>query len=145
MDCINDVLTANSIDQQFSAPIRAALTLGKRTLNRYYMKTDLSDVYRIAMGIWLLLLSDSGFSNAFQFSTLVINLNTSRTLDGPRSSARRRMTTYVMSLRSVTSRVRRSSRPSWVTKYAFQVLSSEVSIHGDPILATHEIVIKKYV
>ena len=33
-----------------SKAIRAALALGKQTLNRYYNKTDHSDVYRIAMG-----------------------------------------------------------------------------------------------
>lgn len=53
MDYIDKVLTANAIDQQFSAPIRAALIAGKQTLHRYYTKTDASDVYRIAMGMLL--------------------------------------------------------------------------------------------
>lgn len=34
--------------------IRAAIGLGKRTLNRYYSKTDKVEVYRIAMGECLL-------------------------------------------------------------------------------------------
>ena len=34
--------------------MRAALGIGKRTLNRYYNKTDYSEVYRIAMGKSLL-------------------------------------------------------------------------------------------
>jgi hypothetical protein len=57
MNCINNVLTANSIDWEFSVPIWAALTC-------YYSKTDLLDVYWIAMGIYLLLPSDKGFSLA---------------------------------------------------------------------------------
>lgn len=31
--------------------IKAALSVGKRTLNRYYDKTDHSEVFRIAMGM----------------------------------------------------------------------------------------------
>ena len=50
MGHIDQVLTANTVDQRFSPPIRAALTMGKKTLARYYIKTDMSDVYRIAMG-----------------------------------------------------------------------------------------------
>ena len=34
----------------YSVSIRAALAIGKKTLNRYYNKTDHSEVYRIAMG-----------------------------------------------------------------------------------------------
>lgn len=36
--------------------IKAALSIGKRTLNRYYDKTDLSEVYRIAMGKYIFLI-----------------------------------------------------------------------------------------
>jgi hypothetical protein len=52
MDCIEEVLTTNAVDQKLSLSIRAALAIGKRTLNRYYCKTALSDVYRIAMGMY---------------------------------------------------------------------------------------------
>lgn len=51
MDCIEKVLTTNAIDKQLSPSIRAALAIGKWTLNRYYSKTGLSQVYRIAMGV----------------------------------------------------------------------------------------------
>ena len=51
MDCIDEVLTTNAIDERLSVSIRAALAIGKRTLNRYYCKTALSDVYQIAMGM----------------------------------------------------------------------------------------------
>jgi len=51
MDRIDEVLTASAVDAQFSNPVKAALLMGKRTLNRYYSKTNLSEVYRIAMGV----------------------------------------------------------------------------------------------
>jgi hypothetical protein len=50
MDHIDEVLTTDSLNFKFEAPIRAALDIGKKTLNRYYNATDHSDVYRIAMG-----------------------------------------------------------------------------------------------
>jgi hypothetical protein len=53
MDRIDEVLATNALDTQFSLSIQAALTMGKKTLNRYYSKTDLSEVYRIAMGTCL--------------------------------------------------------------------------------------------
>ena len=53
MDCIDEVLATNALDARYSLSIQAALTLGKKTLNRYYSKTDLSEVYRIAMGMYL--------------------------------------------------------------------------------------------
>ena len=51
MGHIDEVLTANILDQHLSPPIWAALTMGKRTLTRYHNKTDLSDVYRIAISV----------------------------------------------------------------------------------------------
>ena len=51
MDRIDEVLTTYSQDRKLSSPIHAAVTLAKKTLNRYYELTDSSDVYRIAMGI----------------------------------------------------------------------------------------------
>jgi hypothetical protein len=49
MDCIDEVLATNTLDEQFSLSIKAVLSIGKKTLNQYYSKTDASDVYRIAM------------------------------------------------------------------------------------------------
>ena len=51
MDHIDEYKTTASQDLNYSAAIRAALALGKRTLNRYYDKTDHSEIYRIAMGM----------------------------------------------------------------------------------------------
>lgn len=50
MDAIDERLTNASIsNQRYAAPIRAALTIGKRVLNKYYSLSDGSDVYRISM------------------------------------------------------------------------------------------------
>lgn len=52
MDHIDTHLaTASSRRSTYSTSIRTALAIGKRTLNRYYDKTDHSEVYRIAMGM----------------------------------------------------------------------------------------------
>ena len=53
MDHIDEILTTNAIDKiSFEPCIRAAATLAKKTLNRYYDMTDHSEVYRIAMGMY---------------------------------------------------------------------------------------------
>lgn len=51
MDHIDKVL-ATSLDSpyNFSIAIRAALAIGKIAMNRYYNKTDHSEVYRVSMG-----------------------------------------------------------------------------------------------
>ena len=55
MDYINDRLSAQANDRALSPAIKASLGLGKKTLNRYYSLTDSSEVYRIAMGVYLAL------------------------------------------------------------------------------------------
>jgi hypothetical protein len=50
MDHLDQHLATSALDLSLPASIRAAATLGKRTLNKYYTMTDLSEVYRIAMG-----------------------------------------------------------------------------------------------
>ncbi len=55
MELIDKVLTASSdFSSDFSLAIRAALTIGKRTLDKYHNKTGESEVYRIAMSMSLL-------------------------------------------------------------------------------------------
>jgi hypothetical protein len=51
MDHIDQVLTSQSANHIYEAPIRVALIMGKKTLNRYYTLTDSSEVYRIAMSV----------------------------------------------------------------------------------------------
>ena len=50
MDHIDEYLVTASQDRKYSQAICAALALGKKTLNRYYDKTDHFEVYRIVMG-----------------------------------------------------------------------------------------------
>ena len=50
MDHFDQVLTSTMISAKYSAGIRAAIRIGKQTLNRYYSLTDASEIYRIAMG-----------------------------------------------------------------------------------------------
>lgn len=52
MDHINAQLATAAQNNIYSPSIRAALAIGKKTLNRYYNKTDYSEVYRIAMGMF---------------------------------------------------------------------------------------------
>ena len=56
MDHIDKYMATACQNMKNSKAIRSALTLGKQTLNRYYNKTDQSDVCRIAMGSLFLLL-----------------------------------------------------------------------------------------
>jgi hypothetical protein len=50
MDHIDEHLASASVNLKYDPAIRAALGIGKRTLNRYYSRTDQSELYRIAMG-----------------------------------------------------------------------------------------------
>ncbi|TDL21153.1 hypothetical protein BD410DRAFT_692841, partial [Rickenella mellea] len=49
MDHIDETLATNALNPRFQRSIQASLTIGKKTLNRYYNLTDDSEVYRIAM------------------------------------------------------------------------------------------------
>ncbi|GLB45805.1 hypothetical protein LshimejAT787_3000140 [Lyophyllum shimeji] len=49
MDYIDTQLTNHAHDRSLAPSIRAALGIGKKTLNQYYELTDSSEVYRIAM------------------------------------------------------------------------------------------------
>jgi hypothetical protein len=51
MDTIDEVLATNALFSKYFVTIYAALSVGKKTLNRYYEKTDFSKTYHIAMGI----------------------------------------------------------------------------------------------
>ena len=53
MDHIDSYLATTIQDDSISAGLQMALALGKRTLNRYYDMTDCSDIYRIAMGMFI--------------------------------------------------------------------------------------------
>lgn len=54
MDLIDEVLTDHSLNKDKYLPsTRVACGMGKQTLNRYYNRTDESEMYRIAMGVYL--------------------------------------------------------------------------------------------
>jgi len=99
MDHIDEYLATASQNVKYSEAIRAALALGKKTLNRYYDKTDHSKVYRIAMGKLLYVLFILFFFHSFlQFSTLVTNYIISRKLDGRKVGLKLRETLSMPSL-----------------------------------------------
>ena len=50
MDYIDKHLASGSVNGTYSPSIRAAMSVGKKLLNKYYTLTDHSEVYRIAMG-----------------------------------------------------------------------------------------------
>lgn len=50
MDFLDLQLTNSALNPMYSDSIKSAISLGKRTLNRYYNMTDHSEIYRIAMG-----------------------------------------------------------------------------------------------
>jgi hypothetical protein len=53
MDHIDEFLTTKSRDRKVELSIRAAIIVAKQTHNKYYDKTDNSEVYCIAMGMFL--------------------------------------------------------------------------------------------
>ena len=57
MDHIDEHLATAALDSRYPLAIKAALAIGKRTLNRYYDKTNHSEVFRIAMGMFSLIIS----------------------------------------------------------------------------------------
>lgn len=50
MDHIDEHLATAALNAEYPMAIKAALAIGKKTLNRYYNQTDYSDNFRIAMG-----------------------------------------------------------------------------------------------
>ena len=65
MDHIDEHLTTDALNPRYNRAIHASLGIARKTLNRYYTLTDMSEVYRIAMGMLapplFCLYSDSGF------------------------------------------------------------------------------------
>ncbi|KAI0744391.1 hypothetical protein BC629DRAFT_1299019 [Irpex lacteus] len=51
MDRIDEYLATASVDKTYLPSIRAAASLGKKTINRYYDLSDRSESYRIAMAL----------------------------------------------------------------------------------------------
>ena len=51
MDHINQHLATAALNADYPIAIKAALTIGKTTLIRYYNKTDYSEIFQIAVGM----------------------------------------------------------------------------------------------
>ena len=56
MNHIDKHLATAALNPDYPLAIKAALAVGKATLNRYYNKTNHSEVYQIAMGTVILLI-----------------------------------------------------------------------------------------
>lgn len=50
MDKIDAMLNTFATNASLTAAIRTSCSLGKKLLNKYYERTDSSEIYRIAMG-----------------------------------------------------------------------------------------------
>jgi hypothetical protein len=99
MDHLDEHLTNAALNPRYSVSIKAAIAIGKKTLNRYYDKTDQSEVFRIAMGIfsfiiWLVYLTNS----LCQYYILNTSVDTSSKLDGKIFGLRKLKSLYVLSL-----------------------------------------------
>lgn len=53
MDHIDERLATDALNEKLDPSIRVALSLAKKTINRYYEKTDQSILYRTAMSTYL--------------------------------------------------------------------------------------------
>lgn len=51
MDDIDETLEMSIKNEKYSPALVHALTLGKRTLNKYYSQTDASELYHIALSM----------------------------------------------------------------------------------------------
>ena len=79
MDIIDAHLATAALDDRYSPSIQAAVTVGKNLLNKYYDKTDQSELFRIAMGTSCNILQVVYHLNySFQFSTQVTSSHISR-------------------------------------------------------------------
>ena len=56
MDHIDKHLATAAMNNKYPLAIKAAIAIGKKTLNHYYDKTDHSEVFRIAMSICFLII-----------------------------------------------------------------------------------------
>jgi hypothetical protein len=65
MDHLDEHLTNATLNPKYPVSIKAAVAVGKKTLNRYYDKSDHSEVFRIAMGTKFLSFSSSSHVTNF--------------------------------------------------------------------------------
>lgn len=99
MDYLDQQLTTSALNMRYSDPIKAAITLGKKTLNRYYDLSDQSEIYRIAMGKSI---RSSSCSLMFLFLSQccipAISFSTSRELAGKTTGSQQHERLFATSL-----------------------------------------------
>ena len=104
MDHLDEHLTNATLDPKYPVSIKAAIAIGKKTLNRYYDKTDSSEVFRIAMGTFYSTIQITSLTNlSFQCSILNTNSVTSKMPGGRTLGSRRPKKLFVPSLNVHTS------------------------------------------
>ena len=70
MDHIDQHLATAATSDEYGPAIKAALAIGKKTVNRYYDRTDHSEVYQIAMSmVFFIYLSISSYSSSSTSTT----------------------------------------------------------------------------
>ena len=69
IDHIDEHLATAILNPNYLIAIKAALVIGKMTLNRYYNKTDHSEVFHIAMGMFFF--DHSGLSYIFMIISVL--------------------------------------------------------------------------
>ena len=93
MDHIDEHLKTAALNADYPMPIKAALTIGKKTLNQYYNKTDQSEIFRITMGKYFLIYNDWKLIYS-QCYILNISSTISRRPDGRKSGQQKRRTEF---------------------------------------------------
>ena len=83
MDWINTMLSSSSTEP-LSLSDKHALSFAWKIMDKYYSKMDLSNVYQIAMGMFLMVLTSCSILIAVQFFTHRWNLNIFNSTDGLR-------------------------------------------------------------
>ncbi len=75
MDKFDEHLSTESLNLKYLPCIRAAVTLDKKTMNKYYSKTDDCDIYRVAMSMlsFYLLSSTNSILTCANSSPLVLH------------------------------------------------------------------------
>ena len=68
MDHIDEHLATAALNPDYPMAIKAALAIKKMTLNRYYDKTDHSEVFRVAMGMICLIIELTYLTSHLSFT-----------------------------------------------------------------------------
>lgn len=119
MDKIDEDLATNALSSKYSAAVHVALSVGKKTLNRYYEKTDLSNVYRIAMSTYPFFAYLTFLIPSFyQSFILATSSHISKKRNGRTSGSKQPGSLYAPSLTTHTVVL---MDPHWMTRCALPV------------------------